>query len=97
MQYESGDHDSALKRLEQVKKQFKEQLGTDDFKREQFVLALLPELIESNGLREGTGLHKKVKKFVTAAVAESVEDGEILRYRAWLSPKVGLETEVLDR
>ena len=97
MQYESGDGDSALKRLEQVKKQFKEQLDTADFKREHFVLALLPELVKNKTLLAGTKLFAKVNKFVTAPVAESVEDGEILRYRAWLAPKVGLETEFLDK
>ena len=95
MQFESGDSDSALKRLEQVKKQFKTELDADDFKRERFVLKLLPDLMAEEDLKAPTKLYNQILKFVNSAVAESVEDGEIIRYRAWLAPKVGIKPEVL--
>ena len=95
MQYESGDGESALKRVEQVKKHFKEQLATDDFKREWFVLKLLPDLMGIKEPEANSKLHTQVTRFVKTAVAESVEDGEVLRYRAWLAPKVGIESDVL--
>jgi hypothetical protein len=97
MQYESGDVESAVKKVEQVKKQFKSQLVSDDFKREVFVLDLLPDLISVKELKEGSKLYNQVKKFVVTKVSESVEDGEVLRYRAWLAPKVGVDPDVLDR
>jgi hypothetical protein len=97
MQYESGDVESAIKKVEQVKKQFKVQLVTDDFKREVFVLDLLPDLIGIKEFKEGSKLYNQVKKFVITKVSESVEDGEVLRYRAWLAPKVGVDPDVLDK
>jgi hypothetical protein len=88
MQYESGDKESSLKRVEQVIKQFKEQLATDDFKRERFILQLIPRLIANPVITANKKLFAEVKKFVLSPVNKSVEDGEVLRYRAWLSPKV---------
>jgi len=96
MQYESGDVESAIKRVEQVKKQFKSQLVADDFKRERFILKILPEIIDSGGVKAGTKLYNEIGKFVSAKVDESVEDGEILRYRAWLAPKVGINMDALN-
>jgi len=96
MQYESGDEESALKRVEQVTKQFKLQLQSADFKRERFVLNLLPRIITTKDLKAGSKLHNEITRFVCAKVDESVEDGEILRYRAWLAPKIGIEADTLD-
>ena len=96
MQHESGDWESALKRVEQVKKQFKSQLATDDFKRERFILKLLPEIEQAKELKPGSKLYQEITKFVRLKVDESVEDGEILRYRAWLAPKVGIEADSLN-
>jgi len=95
MQYESGDAGSAVKRVEQVKKQFKEQLDSADFKRESFVMKLLPDLAGVKEPKAGSGLYTRISRFVKAKVDESVEDGEVLRYRAWLAPKIGLEADIL--
>ncbi len=91
MQCESGDEETTSKRVEQVKKQFKEQVSTDDFKRERFILKLIPDLISTPKLSDNKKIVSTIKKFVSAKVKESVEDGEVLRYRAWLAPKVGLQ------
>jgi hypothetical protein len=95
MQYESGDETTTLKRVEQVKKQFAIQLATDDFRREGFILKVLPELIASGSLDANKKLLNDIKKFVLAPVKGSVEDGEVLRYRAWLAPKAGVALESL--
>ncbi len=97
MQYESDDDLNTLKRLEQVKKQYKDQLNLDDFKRERFILKLIPEMIDSKNLTKDNKLVNQMKRFVLAPVKESVEDAEVLRYRDWLAPKVGLTTENLNR
>ncbi len=89
MQYESGDEESCVKRVEQVKKQFKEQFSSDDFKRERFILKLIPQLVATGSLDSSKKLLNEVKKFVISPVKDSVEDGEVLRYRAWLAPKIG--------
>jgi len=90
MQCESGDSDTTLKRVEQVIKQFKEQVASDDFKRERFILKLIPELTATPVIEKNKKLYKELTKFVSSPVKDSVEDGEVLRYRVWLAPKVGL-------
>ena len=97
LQFESGDEERLIKRLEQVKKQFKEQLDSDDFKRERFVLKLLGEFQGTKELVSGSKLHTQVSKFVNTEVSGLVEDSEILPYRAWLAPKVGVVAASLDR
>lgn len=96
MQFESGDNESAIKRVEQVRKQFKDELESDDFKRERFILKILPDIIGVKELPSNVRIYNQIRKFVNADVAESVEDGEILRYRAWLAPKVGIDAESLN-
>ncbi len=98
MQYDSGDFESSLKRVEQVKKQFKDLILLNDFKRENFVLKLIPEMVEAgNEISRNNLLFNKIKKFVLNPVKGSVEDGEVLRYRSWLAPKVGVEVDDLGR
>ncbi len=88
MQYESGDAETALKRVEQVRKNYALQLAAGDYKREVAVLKLLQRMVEAGELEEDKKLMAEIKKFVNASVSDSVEDGEVLRYRAWLAPKV---------
>lgn len=92
MHCESGDPETTTKRVEQVKKDFKNLLNTTDFKREQVMLGLIPKLSAIADINADAKLLKEVKKFVQAPVKSSVEDGEVLRYRSWLAPKVGIET-----
>jgi hypothetical protein len=96
MQYESDDKETALKRVEQVKKQFKAQLASEDFRRERFILKLVPALLAAPVIKEDKKLFSEVKKFVVSPIKDSVEDGEVLRYRVWLAPKVGVELEALS-
>lgn len=96
MHCESGDPATTIKRVEQVRKDFKEQLEGEDFKREQFILNLIPGLCAVEDLHQDYKLQKQVLRFVKSAVKPSVEDAEILRYRSWLAPKVGIQVDVLS-
>jgi hypothetical protein len=97
MHCESGDPETTQKRVEQVKKEFAALLNTADFKREQLMLNYIQRLSASADITSDTKLDKEIKKFVSAPVKTEVEDGEILRYRSWLAPKVGIETEILNK
>lgn len=90
MQYESGDNTMSIKRIEQVRKQFADKLQQDDYERERFVLETLPAMIATKNITTDKNLYRSIKKFVTTPVKQAVEDGEVLRYRAWLAPKVGI-------
>lgn len=94
MQYESGDDTSTQKRVEQVIKQFKGQLILPDFKRERFILKIIPLIIASGRqIPPESKVFKEITKFVQTPVKDSVEDGEVLKYRVWLGPKVGRKVE----
>lgn len=97
MQYESGDEETTQKRVEQVKKQFFQHLETDAFRRERFILKLIPELIAHPKVDSNKRLHKEINRFVLSKVNEAVEDGEVLRYRTWLAPKVQISLEDLNK
>ncbi len=94
MQFESGDSETTEKRVEQVKKEFSYLLSQPDYKRERFVLQLLVKMNNGN-VDANKKLSAEIRKFVGTPVKSSVEDGEVLRYRAWLAPKVGIESEDL--
>ena len=95
MQYESGDGPSAKKRVEQVIKQFKEQLPLVDFKRERFILKIIPLIIDSEyKITPNTKIFNEISRFVTSPVKDSIEDGEVLKYRVWLAPKINVKIDL---
>lgn len=96
MQFESGDKETAEKRVEQVKKEFGELLSQSDYKRENFVLNLLLKM-KKRDIEKDKRLYWEIRKFVTTPVKASVEDGEVLRYRTWLAPLVGVDNKDLGR
>lgn len=90
MQYESGDKPALKKRIEQVRKEYSDMLLQPDYKREAFVLEILPEIAALKQLDNDKKVLAKLKKFVNANTKSAVEDSEVIRYRAWLAPKVGV-------
>lgn len=90
MQYESGDKSVLKKRIEQVRKEYADMLAQPDYKREAFVLDILPEMAAVKVLEDDKKLVAILNKFVAAPVKQAVEDSEVIRYRAWLAPKVGV-------
>lgn len=93
MQYESGDKAVLIKRIEQVRKEYADMLVLADYKREDFVLATLPEMASVSDVSIDKKVSIKLKKFVGTPVRQAVEDSEVIRYRAWLAPKVGVEIQ----
>lgn len=91
MQYESGDRNLLKKRIEQVRKEYAGMLAQDDYKREAFVLTALQDMQVANALEEDKKLLMRLKKFSSQFVKPAVEDSEVIRYRAWLAPKVGVQ------
>ncbi len=87
MQYESDDTETTIKRVEQVRKQFAKALATPAFKREAFVLKLIPKMTDDR-VKVAARLNGEIAKFVQTPVTEGVEDGEVLKYRVWLQAKV---------
>lgn len=89
MQYESGDCNTAKKRVEQVIKTHDKLISQKDFERERFVLNLIPKLPETTGkLQSGTSIEKQIRRFVERKSNASTEDAEIIRYRNWLQEKL---------
>lgn len=87
MQYESGDKEITKKRVEQVRKQYSKSLLTPVFKREDFVLKLIAKMSEAEPAGQAKVI-REIERFVNQPVTESVEDGEVLKYRVWLHSKL---------
>jgi hypothetical protein len=97
MHCESDEPEVTLKRVERVRKEFKVLLFGKDFKRELYVLSLIPKLCAVSDLQKESKLLKEIIRFVKLPVKPSVEDGEVLRYRSWLAPKVGISEAELNK
>lgn len=88
MQCESGDEASTPKRVEQVKKQFSELLLKSTYSRERAVLRFVPDFLKNLTSVDKDKFKKRIADFIARSVAEGVEDGEVIRYKAWLSNKL---------
>lgn len=88
MQCESGDTASTQKRVEQVKKQFNELLVKSTYIREKAVLRFIPVFLQNHTEKEKARTKKRIIDFIEGNVAEGVEDGEVIRYKTWLSHKL---------
>lgn len=90
LQLEANDFVYVKKRIEQVRKEYGNLLLLGDYKREKFVLDIVLEIIENVKGKEADLIIKKVLKFVHAPVKQEVEDGEILKYRNWLTVRYSI-------
>lgn len=88
MHYESKDETVTQKRVEQVRKQFSEQILADASRREKFVIDLISNTASPDRIINDKKWLKSVTKFIHAPIKDSIEDGEILKYRVWLSEKM---------
>lgn len=85
IRYELKDEEFLEKRIEQVKKEFSEQLKAKDGKRHQEMLLLLQEFAVATSVLRNAGLQKKVKAFLDK---QSNTVGDLINYNNWLKTKI---------
>ncbi|MCS6934284.1 MAG: hypothetical protein NZM35_03910 [Chitinophagales bacterium] len=91
MQYECGDADTVIKRVEQVRKKFNGLLAGKAYIREVKVLQFLDifaqNLAGHNG-RISLKLVRDIERFLNHSNDNTAEDSEIIRYNTWLREKL---------
>jgi len=85
IRYELKDEEFLEKRIEQVKKEFAEQLKTKEGKRHQEMLSLLQEFASAESVMRNKPLQKKIKTFLDK---QSNAVGDLINYNNWLRTKV---------
>jgi hypothetical protein len=84
IRYELGDFDVLERRLEQVKKEFAEQLRTRDGKRQQEMMAIITAMANNISVKKDKTLQKKVKKLMSSGAAAN----DVINYNNWLEGKL---------
>jgi len=84
IRYELRDEEFLEKRIEQVKKEFAEQLRSKEGKRHMEMLALLRDFASSNSILRNKPLQKKIKTFFEK---QSNSVGDLINYNNWLKTK----------
>lgn len=90
LQLEANDFVYVKKRIEQVRKEYGNLLLLGGYKREKFVLDIILEIIKIANGDKVELIMKKIVKFVHTPVSQEIEDGEILKYRNWLTVRYSI-------
>jgi hypothetical protein len=85
IRYELQDIDTLERRMEQVKKEFAEELRTKDGKRQNEIIGILAAMSVSPSIRRDKNLRKKILKITSAPSAKT---NDVLNYNNWLSGKI---------
>ncbi len=86
IRYELEDIDFIEQRIHQVKKEFKEQVKSPEFKREAQLLEIILHLIQSPAIKTDKKIQQLVKTFILQG-ANSKNEAEIINYNDWLKEK----------
>ncbi len=84
IRYELKDEEFLEKRIEQVKKEFSEQLKSKEGKRHQEMLSLLHDFASADSILRNKPLQKKIKTFLEK---QSNSTGDLINYNNWLKTK----------
>jgi hypothetical protein len=84
IRYELGDFDVLERRLEQVKKEFSEELRTRDGKRQQEMIAIVGAMMSSPSVKRDATLRKRIIKMTSSGAAAN----DVIDYNNWLNGKL---------
>ena len=88
IRYEIGDFDYLGKRIKQTRKQYKEVLSTNNFRRENLLFEIIQKLIYTQSIKADKVLMKKITTLLSKATVEQAEDEDIINYNRWLNNKL---------
>lgn len=85
--YESGDYDTLLYRIGQVKRDYKQLAGLKNYKRDFDLLALLEDMSTIRDIKRDNSLQKRIKILLKQNTNPVNADTEIISYNGWLQRK----------
>jgi hypothetical protein len=87
--YESGDFETLLYRIAQVKKDYKAFANNKTYTRDFAIIELLEEMAAGGNPKRNVAIQKKIKALLKYKADEATEDSELIKYGGWLSKKLG--------
>jgi hypothetical protein len=88
---EASDFEIAEKRIEDVRKEFAEQLGEEGESTERELIMLMKDMNRSINISRDKELRDKVRHFIETTPREELESFSFIDYHEWLKRKVGME------
>jgi hypothetical protein len=84
IRYQLGDFEVLKTKLQQVNKEFRELLASDDMLNEKEIIGIIPELIATAHLPRNKPLLARINHFLEQENEKSDGDTEVINYRNWL-------------
>jgi len=89
IRYELGDIDFIEQRISQLKKEFKKQFSSSEFKSEVNLVEIVNLLINTASVKTDKKVQQRIKQFIAQAPQHKDEDSqEIINYNDWLLEKL---------
>ncbi len=88
VRYELTDYDFIEQRINQVKKEFKEEIKAEDNAREADLVKIILQLIQNPNAKADKKFKQTVKDFIEKTAGKSKSESEILDYNNWLKEKI---------
>ncbi|HWB65155.1 MAG TPA: hypothetical protein VG603_16690 [Chitinophagales bacterium] len=86
--FESGEMDTLLYRVEQVRKSFGKLLEKKEFKRDREVIQLIKDMQATPNYLRDEKIQKRIKAILKEKYSPVEEDVEVIKYRTWLNQKL---------
>jgi len=86
--FESGDTETLLYRLAQVKKTFASLKNEPQFKRDFEIIQLIEDMSSSPDYKRDERIQKKIAQMLKAKFDAAESDAEIIKYQRWLTEKL---------
>jgi tetratricopeptide (TPR) repeat protein len=91
LRVESGDFEITEKRIDDLRKEFSNLLGTDGQSTENQLIQLMEEMNNSLQITTDKELREKVSRFIATTPREELERFSFIDYQDWLNRKIGIE------
>lgn len=85
--YESGDYDTLLYRIGQVRKDYKALAAQKNYQRDFALLNLLQNMAATSDVKRDTAIQKAIKTLLKQKAGPVNTDSEIINYNGWLERK----------
>ena len=90
LRQEVGDFETTERRIDDVRKEFSELLGTDAQSTEAKLIKLIECMNESIEVTRDKELRQKVEHFIATTPPEELERFSFIDYHDWLKRKIGI-------
>lgn len=87
IRYELNDHDYLERKIERLKKEYRQILKKPEYKRQVQMISILGKMIVTENIKKDPALLKQIDALITEKAV--VQDSDIVNYNSWLKKKSG--------